>query len=73
MKFILAILIILCPPVFAAEPVVTPQADGSVVITLPVEIVKMCEEQGGCKIISLEQFLQLMQQIKPKLCNQLDV
>lgn len=72
-RWLFAILIILMPPVFAAEPVVTPQPDGSLVITLSVEAVKACAEQGGCRIMSRDQLMEFIERIKPKLCNELDV
>lgn len=73
-RYLLAILIILCPPVFAADPIsVIPQPDGTTVIILSPEATKMCEEQGGCKIISRDVFMEYIKQIKPNLCAEKEI
>ncbi len=68
--FLLAVLIILCPPVLAADVAVQKMPDGSLVIVLSPEKVKACGEQGGCQIVSVEELTDFIRTIKPDLCKQ---
>ena len=74
-SLLLAIVIILCPPVFGAEPQVGVKrmGDGSVVLTLPPEIVKQCESEGGSKLVSRDEMVNFVQKIKPALCNEKEI
>lgn len=44
--------------------------DGSTVIVMSPEASKACADQGGCRIVSSEEFYALLQKIKPHLCNE---
>ena len=76
-RFLLSVLIILCPPVFAADApppfTTTPQDDGSVVIVLSPEMVNHCVENGGCRIMSAAQMMNFLREVKPKLCNKREI
>lgn len=52
---------------------VVPQADGSVVFTLSPEKVKACQEQGGCRLLSVAEMEEFIVRIKPKLCSEISI
>ena len=73
---LLVVLLLWCPLAFAVETadvVIEPQLDGSVKFTLSAERVKECAEHGGCKILTRDQFIEYIMQIKPQLCGERDI
>jgi hypothetical protein len=49
------------------------QEDGSVVAKIPVEVVKACQENGGCVLINSVEFQMAVQQViadnKKEICQ----
>lgn len=55
MKYLIAILALLASLAYAEDEVqyyVLPQPDGSALVILPPEAVKVCAESGGCRIMT---------------------
>ena len=67
---IMIVLLLLALPANAAEVEVLPQLDGSVIILLPAEQVARCQDEGGCRIITVQELEQFLVNIKPQLCNE---
>ena len=76
---LLAIVIILCPPVFGAEPqadetvTIERHVDGSVTFTISLDAVKRCDREGGCDVVSMDMVLRVMKNLKPKICNEKEI
>ncbi len=74
MKRLLLALLFVCSAAYAQDPIsVEQKPDGTTVITMSAAQARLCQEQGGCKIFTPQEFLALLQHIKPHLCSQLGV
>ena len=73
MKKLLLILALVASTAFAQvtefEVSITKNEDGSKTMVLSPESVKICDEQGGCKVLTRDAFMELMKLYTKKICG----
>ena len=52
---------------------ILPQPDGSLVVILPASEVKACADQGGCRIMSMQQLDEFIKKNRKHICQGVDL